>query len=106
VGLTSVAAFIASSRRERLPVLVPVTYVMAAAAVAVSVVEVGLREARGVLDPPAAHVPGGFVLVGALALAGVLLPLVLPRGSVGGPPRPGGNGPPRGLATADSSARS
>lgn len=106
VGLTSVAAFIASSRHERLPTLVPVIYAMAAAAVAVSVVEVGLREERGVLDPPAAHIPGGFVLVGALALGGVLLPLVLPRSSVGGLPRPGGEDPSRGVASADASAQS
>jgi hypothetical protein len=84
LGVSGLAALTASSRREAYPTLVPVAYAMAAAAVALSVVHVGLREASsGVTDPPAAHIPGGFVLMGFLAVSGALLPMVVRRQSPG-----------------------
>lgn len=84
LGLSSVAALLAASRREAAPTWVPLVYGMAATAVAVSVIQVGFREAHGELPSAvAARLPGGLVLVGVLAAVGTLLPLALPRRLLG-----------------------
>jgi hypothetical protein len=89
LGVSGLAALLASSRPEVLPRLVPVVYAMAATGVAISVAHVGHGEAvSGATDPAMSHLPGGAVLVGVLAAVGVLLPLVLP-GRYFGPERPG-----------------
>lgn len=80
LGVSGLAALLASSRRGTFTALVPVVYAMEAAAVAVSVVHVARQEAEsGLTAPAASHVPGGLVLVGVLATVGVLLPLLVSR---------------------------
>ncbi len=56
--------------------LIPVAFTLMAIATAVSTVSVGrLEVSAGPSDPAAAGFPGGFVLVGLLAVVGMLIPL-------------------------------
>jgi hypothetical protein len=97
LGVSALAGLVAAGwTRERLPALVPMVFVMMATAVTVSTVAVGRRETlHGPVDPAAAHVPGGLVLVGVLTAAGMLLPLLgvgrAPARTLGGLQEVGGS---------------
>lgn len=94
LGLSGLAAWVASTRRESHAWLVPIVHLMAAVAVAVSVVVVWHREATGVLGPLTSHIPAEALLLGTLAMVGSLLPLAIPRWALGGGPENGeGNRP-------------
>jgi hypothetical protein len=74
-GLTGLA--LSGRLREPRRAVVHVLFAMLAIAVAVSTVHVGRQEAaHGAASPAAAQFPGGFVLVGLLALVGVFVCLL------------------------------
>lgn len=78
LGVSSIAGLALSpSVREPRRSTVHLLYAMMASAVAVSTVHVGLHEtAHGAADPAAALIPGGFVIVGTLAVIGIVLPML------------------------------
>lgn len=80
VGLTAIGGMVLDREPWLRPFVAHTILVLLAFAMAVSAVNVGLREAQdGPLPPAAAMFTGGFLIVGALTSGGVLSPLWLRR---------------------------
>jgi hypothetical protein len=77
LGITTIAGVVLDRRAGPSRPVTALVYILVAAAMTTSTVHLGLREARvGPADPLASGIPGGFVLIAILTLAGCLLPLL------------------------------